>query len=102
MRTPKKISAQGLADAIDSWLKENCDRQPDGSYLCRKCDATICAQDVYFLVHFKFFPDTCGGAGEFKRFGIPFCPLCEDAPEAYGCVHIDAHWPTDYDAAVSV
>lgn len=85
MRTPERISADQFVRDFVKFSGEQVFE--DGSIRCRTCKTPGEVAGVYLTIHTAEFA-TCAGPGSVLRVLIPYCPKCEPAPNATGCVHV--------------
>lgn len=63
------------------------EREPFLDNACPRCGGNLAVVLAYISIHLLEF-DFCAGAGNVVRVPVPYCPVCEDEPEQYGCIHL--------------
>jgi|HubBroStandDraft_1064217.scaffolds.fasta_scaffold142217_2 hypothetical protein len=87
MKTPTHTSYEEFVLKRTEWIKAHC--ITDGErQLCVRCTTPIEIIGAYLSIHDKRF-DHCAGPGHVVRLVVPYCPRCEEQPEARGCLHDD-------------
>lgn len=63
-------------------VTEKTTKQPDGTYVCKKCGERILVAIVAHPIHDGPFP--LSGSGKCKYEDVPYCPKCETKPSFHG------------------
>lgn len=90
MDTPKRLSMTETLSAFSAWYRDHCRTLAGLRITCIHCGTEIHRVRGYMLLHDEQFGESCAGPGRALRMEIPFCPVCENRPGEYGCIHMPA------------
>jgi len=90
MKTPTKLKADEFFMIEQSFLAANYSAgEAAHGLICKHCKSRITMEPVMVPLH-EAELDRCVETGNVQFMRLPYCPRCENPPNADGCIHVSS------------